>query len=85
MSLPLQAEDLSLLPHYGESMFGDLAPAQSLLIVWIAGSLLALIIVCLISWLIIRGAVLSALRKHATEQRELGRGAASGRPGDPLS
>lgn len=64
-------------------MFGDLAPAQSLLIAWVAGSLLLLIVVCLILWLIIRTAVLSALRKHAAEQRELGRDAGHRGPGDP--
>jgi type VI protein secretion system component VasK len=54
-------------------MFDDLAPAQSILIAWIAGSLLILILSILIQWLIIRSATLSALRKHAAEERELAR------------
>lgn len=36
---------------------------------WLLGVLITLVIL----WLIIRGAVLSALRKHADEQAELGR------------
>lgn len=81
--LPPPAHDPSTLHDYGETMFGDLAPAQSVLIAWVAGSLLSFIVSCLILWLIIRGAVLSALRKHAAEQRELGRDARHRGPGDP--
>jgi fatty acid desaturase len=50
-------------------MSGDLAPPVALVLVFVAGGLLALVVSIWVSWAIIRGAVLSALRKHADEQR----------------
>ena len=51
-------------------MFDNLDPLQAGALVYITASLLGLILVCLLLWLIIRSATLSALRKHAAEERE---------------
>ncbi|RWZ52925.1 hypothetical protein ELQ90_03040 [Labedella phragmitis] len=61
-------------------MFGDLAPSVSVLLASVVGGLLALIVSLWVSWAIIRGAVLSALRKHSDEQRAHERASRGGQP-----
>jgi uncharacterized membrane protein len=59
-------------------MFDNLDPLQAGFLVTITASLLGLILTILILWLIIRSATLSALRKHAAEERELARSTRGG-------
>lgn len=50
-------------------MLENLAPTTAALIIYIAVGLIVAIIWMVIWWAVIRAAVLSALRKHADEQR----------------